>query len=144
MSIELLQRFENSVVNHATLTSILSHYRAPNAKIHRMVQEGTLIPLKKGLYAVLWMVKVYWTAFRHTLRPLTLNRPNMMLRASSVTQAPLRFGLGHIFNNSASGCSSTNLTGLQPKATMCSFIAARIDRSQQIRLVTNSLVRHVL
>jgi len=52
MSIELLQRFENSVVNHATLTSILSHYRAPNAKIHRMVQEGTLIPLKKGLYAV--------------------------------------------------------------------------------------------
>lgn len=52
MSIELLQRFENSVVNHATLTSILSHYRAPNAKIHRMVQEGILIPLKKGLYAV--------------------------------------------------------------------------------------------
>lgn len=52
MPAELLERFENSVVNHATVTSILGHYRAPNAKIHRMVQEGVLIPLKKGLYAV--------------------------------------------------------------------------------------------
>lgn len=48
----LLQPFAGQVVTHGTLQSVLADYRAPNFKIHRWLQEGLLLSLKKGLYAV--------------------------------------------------------------------------------------------
>lgn len=48
----LLKPYEGLVVTHATLLSVLSDYQAPNFKIHRWLNEGLLIALKRGLYAV--------------------------------------------------------------------------------------------
>lgn len=48
----LLQSYAGLVVTHATLLSVLSEYQAPNFKIHRWLDEGSLISLKRGLYAV--------------------------------------------------------------------------------------------
>ncbi|MDR9498538.1 MAG: hypothetical protein RI556_08660 [Hydrogenovibrio sp.] len=48
----LLQPYAGLVVSHATLLSVLSGYQAPNFKIHRWLDEGELISLKRGLYAV--------------------------------------------------------------------------------------------
>jgi predicted transcriptional regulator of viral defense system len=48
----LLKPFAGLVVSHATLTSVLSDYQAANFKIHRWLDEGALISLKRGLYAV--------------------------------------------------------------------------------------------
>ena len=48
----LLQPYAGLVVTHATLLSVLSGYQAPNFKIHRWLDEGQLISLKRGLYAV--------------------------------------------------------------------------------------------
>ena len=48
----LLQPYANLVVQHSTLLSVLSDYQAPNFKIHRWLDEGQLISLKRGLYAV--------------------------------------------------------------------------------------------
>lgn len=48
----LLQPYGGLVVRHATLLSVLSDYRAPNFKIHRWLDDGRLISLKRGLYAV--------------------------------------------------------------------------------------------
>lgn len=47
-----LQPYEGLVVRHSTLMSLLSDYQAPNFKIHRWLDEGQLISLKRGLYAV--------------------------------------------------------------------------------------------
>lgn len=49
---QLLQPYEGQVVRHATLLSVLSDYQAPNFKIHRWLDAGRLISLKRGLYAV--------------------------------------------------------------------------------------------
>jgi len=48
----LLKPFAGLVVSHATLASVLSDYQAINFKIHRWLDEGALISLKRGLYAV--------------------------------------------------------------------------------------------
>lgn len=48
----VLKPFVGLVVSHATLTSVLAAYRAPNFKIHRWLDEGVLMSLKRGLYAV--------------------------------------------------------------------------------------------
>ncbi|WP_051321517.1 type IV toxin-antitoxin system AbiEi family antitoxin domain-containing protein [Chrysiogenes arsenatis] len=48
----LLQPYEGLVIRHSTLSSVLSDYQAPNFKIHCWLNEGKLIPLKRGLYAV--------------------------------------------------------------------------------------------
>lgn len=50
--VSLLKPFAGLVVSHATLTSVLSDYQAANFKIHRWLDEGALISLKRGLYAV--------------------------------------------------------------------------------------------
>lgn len=49
---DLLKPYAGLVVTHATLLSVLSAYQAPNFKIHRWLDEGALISLKRGLYAV--------------------------------------------------------------------------------------------
>lgn len=48
----LLAPYVGLVVSHSTLASVLSGYQAPNFKIHRWLDEGQLISLKRGLYAV--------------------------------------------------------------------------------------------
>ncbi|UCZ56517.1 hypothetical protein LGV61_12420 [Desulfurispirillum indicum] len=48
----LLQPYEGLVVRHSTLLSVLSGYQAPNFKIHCWLNDGQLISLKRGLYAV--------------------------------------------------------------------------------------------
>lgn len=48
----ILQPYEGLVVRHSSLMSLLSDYQAPNFKIHRWLDEGQLISLKRGLYAV--------------------------------------------------------------------------------------------
>lgn len=49
---DLLKPYAGLVVSHATLLAVLSAYQAPNFKIHRWLDEGALISLKRGLYAV--------------------------------------------------------------------------------------------
>ncbi|MEI8185451.1 MAG: hypothetical protein WCG19_02035 [Chlorobiaceae bacterium] len=39
-------------IMHGTLLSMLKEYRSPNDKIVRLIDEGWLIPIKKGMYAV--------------------------------------------------------------------------------------------
>ena len=48
----LLLPYAGLVVRHSTLLSVLSDYQAPNFKIHRWLDAGDLISLKRGLYAV--------------------------------------------------------------------------------------------
>ncbi|WP_051347144.1 type IV toxin-antitoxin system AbiEi family antitoxin domain-containing protein [Thiomicrorhabdus chilensis] len=48
----LLSPYAGLVVQYSTLLSVLSDYQAPNFKIHRWLDEGQLISLKRGLYAV--------------------------------------------------------------------------------------------
>jgi hypothetical protein len=47
-----LRQFGGVPLTHGTLLSILREYRSPNDKIVRMIAEGMLLPIKKGLYAV--------------------------------------------------------------------------------------------
>lgn len=47
-----LKTFGGVPLTHGTLLSILDEYRSPNDKIVRMIDEGLLLPIKKGLYAV--------------------------------------------------------------------------------------------
>lgn len=47
-----LRTFGSVPLTHGTLLSILSEYRSPNDKIARMVDEGLLLPIKKGTYVV--------------------------------------------------------------------------------------------
>lgn len=49
---EQLKSWAGSVVTHGNLVGLLADYRAPNDKIYRWMQEGALIPLKRGLYMV--------------------------------------------------------------------------------------------
>lgn len=49
---EELDAFSGAVLTHSTLVSLLTGYKAPNYKIHTLLNEGRLIGLKKGLYAV--------------------------------------------------------------------------------------------
>ncbi|MBV5330154.1 type IV toxin-antitoxin system AbiEi family antitoxin domain-containing protein [Pelodictyon phaeoclathratiforme] len=39
-------------LTHGALVSMLKEYRSPNDKIVRLIDEGWLVPIKKGLYAV--------------------------------------------------------------------------------------------
>lgn len=47
-----IEALAGTVLPHSSLVSQLSDYKAPNFKVHRMIKEGQLISLKKGLYAV--------------------------------------------------------------------------------------------
>ena len=47
-----LRTFGGVPLTHGTLLSILDDYRSPNDKIVRMIDDGMLLPIKKGLYAV--------------------------------------------------------------------------------------------
>ena len=47
-----LRTFGGVPLTHGTLLSILDEYWSPNDKIVRMIDEGSLLPIKKGLYAV--------------------------------------------------------------------------------------------
>ena len=47
-----LRTFGGVPLTHGTLLSILDEYRSPNDKIVRMIDDGLLLPMKKGLYAV--------------------------------------------------------------------------------------------
>ncbi|MCG8345115.1 MAG: hypothetical protein MI685_08160, partial [Chlorobiales bacterium] len=49
---QTLRTFGGVPLTHGTLLSILDEYRSPNDKIVRMIDEGSLLPIKKGLYAV--------------------------------------------------------------------------------------------
>lgn len=49
---QTLRTFGGVPLTHGTLLSILDEYRSPNDKIVRMIDEGLLLPIKKGLYAV--------------------------------------------------------------------------------------------
>lgn len=48
----LLRPYAGLVVTHSALLSALADYQAPNFKIHRWLDEGALISLKRGLYVV--------------------------------------------------------------------------------------------
>lgn len=47
-----LKEFGSVPVGHGTLLSILGDYRSPNDKISRMIGDGLLLPIRKGLYCV--------------------------------------------------------------------------------------------
>jgi hypothetical protein len=47
-----LRPFGGVPLTHGTLLSILGEYRSPNDKIVRMIDDGLLQPIRKGLYAV--------------------------------------------------------------------------------------------
>lgn len=47
-----LRTFGGVPLTHGTLLSILGAYRSPNDKIARMVDEGLLLPIKKGAYVI--------------------------------------------------------------------------------------------
>lgn len=47
-----LQKFNNIPFNHGALLSLLQDYRRPNDKISRLLAEGTIIKIKKGLYVL--------------------------------------------------------------------------------------------
>jgi len=47
-----LSSFGGVPLTHGALVSMLKEYRSPNDKIVRLIDEGWLIPIKKGLYAV--------------------------------------------------------------------------------------------
>lgn len=47
-----LRSFAGVPVTHGSLLSILGEYRSPNDKIVRMIDDGLLQPIRKGLYAV--------------------------------------------------------------------------------------------
>ncbi|WP_076791951.1 hypothetical protein [Chlorobium sp. KB01] len=47
-----LKVFGGVPLTHSTLLSILGEYRSPNDKIVRLIDDGLLLPIKKGLYAV--------------------------------------------------------------------------------------------
>ena len=47
-----LRTFGGVPLSHGTLLSILGEYRSPNDKIARMVDEGLLLSIKKGVYIV--------------------------------------------------------------------------------------------
>jgi hypothetical protein len=47
-----LKQFGGVPLNHGTMLSILGEYRSPNDKIVRMIDDGFLQPIRKGLYAV--------------------------------------------------------------------------------------------
>ncbi|HWR02176.1 MAG TPA: hypothetical protein VN371_09970 [Chlorobaculum sp.] len=47
-----LKQFGGVPLNHGTLVSILGEYRSPNDKIVRMIDDGLLQPIRKGLYTV--------------------------------------------------------------------------------------------
>jgi hypothetical protein len=49
---DLLKSYAGMVISHSTLQSVLSEYQAPNFKIHRWLQEGQLMSLKRGMYVV--------------------------------------------------------------------------------------------
>lgn len=49
---EALTTLNNQVIPHSTLSGLLQGYARPNDKINRLTQQGELITLKKGLYAL--------------------------------------------------------------------------------------------
>ena len=49
---ENLSSLQYQVIPYSTLLAFVHGYSRPNAKIHNLRQQGKLIPLKKGLYAL--------------------------------------------------------------------------------------------
>lgn len=47
-----LKVFGNIPVMHQTLLSVLNDYKTPNNKIFRWLDEGVLLPIKRGMYVV--------------------------------------------------------------------------------------------
>jgi hypothetical protein len=47
-----LKSFGNIPVMHQTLLSVLNGYKTPNNKISRWLEEGVLLPVKRGMYVV--------------------------------------------------------------------------------------------
>ncbi|NTV06217.1 MAG: hypothetical protein HGA59_06905 [Chlorobiaceae bacterium] len=47
-----LKRFGSVPFTHGTLLSILEKYRSPNDKIVRMIDDATIIPIRRGFYTV--------------------------------------------------------------------------------------------
>lgn len=47
-----LKSFGNIPIMHQTLMSALKDYKTPNNKISRWLEEGVLLPIKRGLYVV--------------------------------------------------------------------------------------------
>lgn len=45
-----IAKLEGQVLTHQLLSSMLTHYKRPNDKIHEMIAAGILEPVKKGLY----------------------------------------------------------------------------------------------
>ncbi|QTR50373.1 type IV toxin-antitoxin system AbiEi family antitoxin domain-containing protein [Candidatus Thiothrix anitrata] len=48
----LLKPFGNIPLRHHTVLSVLNGYKTPNNKISRWLDEGVLLPLKRGMYVV--------------------------------------------------------------------------------------------
>ena len=49
----LLSSLNSPVINHATLSSLLSDYVRPNDKISELIKKNQISPLKRGLYLVI-------------------------------------------------------------------------------------------
>lgn len=47
-----LANFDHQIIPHSALASVFSDYARPNDKINRLTHQGSLISLKKGLYAL--------------------------------------------------------------------------------------------
>lgn len=48
--IDEIKQFKNIPFNHSSLLSLLDGYKRPNDKISRMIAEGDIVKIKKGLY----------------------------------------------------------------------------------------------
>jgi hypothetical protein len=52
MSEDLLKMFGCVPIQHSSLLAVLHDYKTPNDKIHRWLQQGCLLQVKRGLYVV--------------------------------------------------------------------------------------------
>lgn len=52
MSEDLLKTFGCVPIQHSSLLAVLHDYKTPNDKIHRWLQQGCLLQIKRGLYVV--------------------------------------------------------------------------------------------
>lgn len=47
---QAIRSYANQPLTHAVMLSLLNDYKRPNDKLHHLIREGVLEPLKKGLY----------------------------------------------------------------------------------------------
>lgn len=52
MVVHRLESFKGTVISHAALVASLTNYARPNDKISELINQGVLIHLRKGLYAL--------------------------------------------------------------------------------------------